>query len=132
MESWEISSELERLERLLASGPRPVPSAALRQRVLGDVQGELCGRARLRRWRFAAAFAATVLMALGLSLGVMQASGFALQQDRSPPTLSEIAWRLQQISPGLSREESLRQASLRQIGVEASGATLLSDLLPGT
>lgn len=127
MESAPLSLELERVERLLTRGPRPVPSAALRQRVLSGVRSELRSNRILPRWRFAAAFAASVLLALSLLLGVLQANVFAKQHE-SPPSLHEIAWRLQQLSPDLSREESLRQAVLRQIGADVGCQTPLGDI----
>ena len=116
------------MERLLLREPAAEPSAALRRRVLDDVRSELrqCVldgvRSELRReqerakWRFAAAFAATLLVGLGLSLGVLQATSFALQQRESTPTLSDIAWQLQQLSPQISATDSRHQAMLRQIG----------------
>jgi hypothetical protein len=68
MEDGRQPPELDRLERLLASGPRPEPSPALRERVLN---GALC---RLRRqqmlllaWASAATVAATVLLSVGFS-----------------------------------------------------------------
>ena len=103
MEDSQFPPELERLERLLTCGPRPEPSAALRRRVLGGVQSELRSERIWPKWRFAAAFAATILVGLSLSLGVLQATGFAVQQRQSPRSVYEVARRLQQLSPGLSR-----------------------------
>jgi hypothetical protein len=128
VESFQLPPELEQLERLLASGPRPEPPAALRRRVLGSVGFELHRESLSPRWRFAAAFAATLLVGLGLSLGVLQATSFALQPRPSPPSVYEIARRLQELSPALSREESLRQATLRQIAAEAGGRTPLGEI----
>jgi hypothetical protein len=126
---------------------------ALRSRVLADVKSELAkpelakselisselvrselaksdlARTRhLPAWRFAAAIAVTLLVGLGFSLCIMQTTAFGLQRRESPLSLDEIAMRLQQLSPGLSRQESLRQAALRQIGVEANGQTPLGDV----
>jgi hypothetical protein len=128
MEHLQLSPELERLERLLVGGPRPEPSAALRRRVLGGVKSELRSERILPRWRFAAAFAATLLVGLSLSFGVLQATSFALQQRELSPSVYEVARRLQQLSPGLSREESLRQAVLRQISAEVSCRTPLGEI----
>ncbi len=123
-----LPPELERLERLLAHGPRPEPSTALRRRVLSEVRSELRSERVLPPWRFAAAFAATLLVGLSLSRGVLHTTGFALQQAESPPSVYEIARRLQQLSPGLSRKESLRQAVLRQMGAETNDQTPLGDI----
>lgn len=128
MENSQLPPECEEVERLLACGPRPEPSAALRRRVLGSVQSELRRERISAKWRSASAFAAALLVALGLSLGVLQATSFALQQRESPPSVFEVARRLQLLSPGLSREDSLRQATLRHIGAEASGGTPLGDV----
>lgn len=128
MEDSQLPPELEGLQRFLACGPRPEPSAALRRRVLGRVQSELHRERTARNWQFAAAFAATLLVGLSLSLGVLHASSFALHQRESPPSVFEVARRLQVLSPGLSREDSLRQATLRHIGAEVSGRTTLGDV----
>ena len=128
MEDLQLPPELERVERLLACGPRPEPSAALRRRVLGGVRSELRSGPFYPRGGLPAAFAATLLVGLGLSLGVLQATGFALQQRESPPSVYEVARRLQQLSPGLSREESLRQAAIRHIGAEVSRQTPLGEI----
>jgi hypothetical protein len=129
MEELNLPPELERLERLLACGPRIEPRAALRRRVLGGVRSELRSERVLPKWRFAVAFAATLLVGISLSLHVLQATGSALQQREVPLSVDEIAWRLQQLSPGLSRGESLRQAVLRHIGTEANCQTSLGDIL---
>jgi hypothetical protein len=128
VENLQLPPELERLERFLACSPRPEPSAALRRRVLSGMRSELRSERILPIWRFAAAFAATLLVGLSLSLGVLQATSFALQQCDLSPSVSEVARRLQQLSPGLSREESLRLAVLRHIGAEASRQTPLGEI----
>jgi hypothetical protein len=128
MANWQLPPELGRLERHLACGPRPEPSAALRGRVLSDVRSRLRRERFLARWRFVAACAATLLVGLGLLLGVLQATVFALQPRDAPLSVCEIARRLQQLSPRLSREESLRQAVLRRIGAEVSGQTSPGDI----
>jgi len=141
MENSQQPSELDSLERLLTRGPRPMPSAELRQRVLDGVRSELRRnmfdviRMELRRehirskWRFAAAFAATILVSLTISLGVRHSVRHSLSNNASPPTIDDVAWRLQQISPKLSDEESLLQASLRQIGSDPKSPTTLGDIL---
>jgi hypothetical protein len=128
MEELHLPAELERLERLLANGPRPQPSAALRRRVIGRMRCELHSERVLPTWRVAAAFAATLLVGLSLWLGVLQATTVAMQQRDEPPSIEEIARRLRQLSPTLSRPESLRQAVLRQIGAEANCGTPLGDI----
>jgi len=141
MSEIQLPVDLERVERLLLREPPAEPSAALRRRVLDDVRSELRQsvleglRAELRReqrrskWRFAVAVAATLLVGLGLSLSVLQATSFALQQREFPPTLSDIAWQIQQISPQVSKRDSRQQAMLRQIGDDASCGTAVNKLL---
>ena len=82
--------------------------------------------------RFAAAFAAIVLLAMGLSLGVRQATAAAWQQRESPISIATVARQLQTLSPGLSREQSLRLAASRHIGAEAGGQTPLGRYTCGT
>lgn len=118
MDELQLPPELEQLERLLASGPQPSP--ALRERVLRRMRGELRleRRTRMRTvpaWRAAAAFAATLLVAMTLWMGVLQATAIATQHVQTPPSLEEIAQQLRQLSPTLSQPEALRQAFLRQI-----------------
>ena len=137
--SWQ--PEPDPLERMLARDPRPLPSPELRGRVLEGVRAELRKnmlqviRMELRRqriqskWRFAAAFAATILVCLSVSLGVMHAARRTLAQNEAPPSLDDVAWRLQQISPQLTKEESLLQAKWRQISVEGNEQATLGDLL---
>jgi hypothetical protein len=141
MENSQRPPELDPIERMLTSGPRPFPSEELRRRVSDSVRAELRKnmfdviRMELRRnnirskWRFAAAFAATIAVCLIITLGVMRETRHSLRQSQSPQTLDDVAWRLQQISPELSKEESLIQASLRQIGTNAESSTTLGDIL---
>ena len=124
----------------MTRGPRSFPSQELRQRVLDGVRLELRRkmfdviRLELRRehirskWRFAAAFAATIMVCLSVSLGVMHATRHSLSQNQSP-SIDVVAWRLQQISPGLSQEESVIQAKLRQVSAETSGPITFSDIM---
>jgi hypothetical protein len=58
---------------------------------------------------------------MGLSLGALQATASAWQQRESPRSIAMVASQLQQLSPGLSRKQSLRLAALRHIGAEANG-----------
>jgi len=144
MENSRLSPELERLERLLACGPQPEPSTALRQRVLDDVRAELRQRVldslrmELRREqkrsnrRFAAACAATLLAGVSLSLGLMHAAGLALQPPASTPTVYDVARQLQQLSPEVSQKNSFVQATLRQIGAEASCGEILNNIFAET
>jgi hypothetical protein len=129
MEDLQLPPELERLEHFLARGPRARPSAALRQRVMADVRSELHRRVVVPKWRFVAAFAATFLMGVSLSLAVAQATSIALQPRESAPSLREVAKRIRHLSPDLSPEESVRRAMLLEIAARAGCRTSLSDKL---
>jgi hypothetical protein len=142
MDHLHLPSELERVERLLARAPRPEPLTALRRRVLDDVHEELrhCVLHRLRAEllreqrrasrRLAAACAAALLVAVGLSLGVMHAAGVPLKTPASAPSVADVAWQLQQLSPQISQRDSLLQATLRQVGPDAGCGDLLKNLFP--
>jgi hypothetical protein len=137
MENSRLAPELERVERLLACGPRAAPSPALRRRVLDSAQAELRQRmlnqlrTALRREekrsvrRFVAACAATLLIGAGFVFGV--AHGGRFTADASSPTVYDIARQLQQFSPEVSRKDLLVQAALRHIGSDASCDEILNN-----
>jgi hypothetical protein len=118
MEEIRLPRDLRPIERLLTSEPRPEPSAALRWRVLNQVQAELRRDRPTPRWRFAVAIAATLLVALSLSVAAIQRARSFLGPREVPPTIGNVAWQLRQVSPTLSKEESLRQAALRHVTVQ--------------
>ena len=115
-----LPPEFDSLERCLARGPRLRPPAALRSRVLGGVRSELWRQYLVAKCRFAAASAAMVLVVMGLSLSALQTTAAAWQHE-SPVSIAKVASQLQELSPGLSREQSLRLAALRHVGAEATG-----------
>src|SRR3974377_1607886 len=102
MEDQPLPYEMERVERLLSRDPRPVPSAAMRRRVLGGVQSQLRRDRMLPKFRFALAFVGRFFLAMNLLLGVLGSNSFALQPSEPNPSVSEVARRLQELSPGLS------------------------------
>jgi hypothetical protein len=144
MDNSQFPAELERVEHILTCAPRPEPSAALRQRVLDDVREELrhCMLHRLRiellrqqkrsSRRIAVACAASFLLAVGLSIGVMHAAGVALRRPTSAPTVADVARRIQQLSPQMSERDSLLQATLRQVGPEAACGDILKNAFADT
>jgi hypothetical protein len=129
MENAQLPPELDPLKCILACGPQPAPSAALRQRVLAGVRSELHRQHRRSKWRLAAACAATLLMSLSLSVGAGEATSFVLQQRESPLSVNEVARRLRQLAPEISQEKSLHLAMLRHISVESGGSTALDHFL---
>ncbi len=140
MDNSQFPAELERVEHVLACAPRAEPSAVLRRRVLDDVREELrhCVLHRLRvellreqkrsSRRFAVACAASFLVAVGLSIGGMHAAGVALKPPASAPTVADVAWQIQQLSPQISEKDSLLQATLRQVGPEAACGDILKNV----
>jgi hypothetical protein len=144
MDNPQFLQDIERVERLLTLGPRSEPSLALRQRVLDDVRAELHRclldrlRVQLRREqkrasrRFAVACTATILVAVGLSIGVMHAAGVALRSSASVPSVTEVAWQLQQLSPEISQRDSVLQAAIRQVGPEATCGDILKNIFAET
>jgi hypothetical protein len=139
-----LPSELERVERLLACAPRPEPSLALRRLLLGEIHEELrhCVLHRLRAEllrgqrrasrRLAAACATALLLVVGLSAGIMHAAGVPLKPPASAPSVVDVAWQLQQLSPQLSEKDSLLQAALRHVGPDAACGDVLKNLFTDT
>jgi hypothetical protein len=115
MADMRLPREMERVERFLTAGPRPEPSAALRWRVLSQVQYELREDRSRSQQRWAVAIAATLLIGVSVSMAAFLRSVAPLRKNEAPPTVDTVAWRLQQVSPNLSREEALRQALLRNV-----------------
>jgi hypothetical protein len=62
--------------------------------------------------------------------GVLQATIVNAHNRQTPPSVDQVAGRLQNLSPGLSREESLRQANLRYITGGMSGSCHFGDVFP--
>ena len=127
MEKLELPAELEQVERLLMHGRRPMPSVALRQRVFGDVRSELHRRRSRTNWRFAAAFAATLL--LGLWFAAAHATCFALQQRSASSPIRELAVQIRRLTPDISPEEAVRRAMLVEIASQVGCRTPLCDQL---
>jgi hypothetical protein len=111
----------------LAGGPKPRPSMAFRQRVLDDMASELRRSRRQQSWRLVASIAASFLLCVSVSLITAQATGFALRQSDSGPSVYEIAGRIQRLLPDISPEESLRRATLLEIAARAGHGTPLGD-----
>lgn len=124
MEDLELTPELERVERLLASQQPPVPSPSLRYRVLSDAWSELRSKRKTRRWRALSACAAVLFVAIGLLAAFLQATVVGARDAQPSLSVDQVAGRLQSLSPGLSREESLRQANLRYITGDMTGSHL--------
>ena len=126
-----VSDEFRRLERLLAGGPRPVPPATLRRRVLSGVRRELrSGRIRSLR-RAAAALAAVLLVEFGLTAAAVQATNSMFLPRFHNPSVHVVAQQIRRLSPELPPEESLRRAALLQIAAEVGCPTPLSRVLAG-
>ena len=144
MEESRLPTDLERIERFLSRGPKPMPSPALRQRVLAgfhaamrkeildESRSELQHEQKRSTWQLGAAIAASLLIGAGLTAGIIRLAVSAMPQHDANYTVGEVADRLQRISPQTSREGALRQAAWRQIGVQAGceanlGSKILDD-----
>jgi hypothetical protein len=116
MEAWQLSAELEELERALAARPLPGPSARLRQKVRGDVRRRALPERRRSRWRFAVTVAAAALFWLNLSLAATRVTDFGLRRNGPGESIEAACRQLKRLVPELSAEESRRQAILLRAG----------------
>jgi hypothetical protein len=123
----ELPHELQCIEGMLISAPRPEPSVVLRDRALRGMRRQFRRDTRWVRWRLAAAVAATVLVELTLSLAAVRATASVLPLRWSSPSVHEVARRVQELTPDISPEESLRRATLIQIGAVVGCRTQLGD-----
>lgn len=143
MTDEQLPSELERLEQELVARSRPMPSAALRQRVLDELRVELASpvesvdvdgrrgrhadptafgnknelRPRQQKgslWAFAAGLAAVALLWLNLSMSATQATDFHLRIDGDGQSIDTVLAELQQLVPELSDRDARREAILLQ------------------
>lgn len=117
------------MERLLTRGRRPMPSAALRRRVLGDMRSELHGWRSRPNWRSAVAFAATFLLGVSLWLAAAHATCFALQGRSVSSPIREIAVQIRRLTPDIAPEEAVRRAMLVEIASQVGCRTPLGDQL---
>jgi hypothetical protein len=116
MEAWQLSAELQELERALAGRPLPEPSAHLRQKVLGDVRRRLPADRGKARWQFAVAVAAMVLLWLNLSLAATRTTDCGLRLGGLGQSIETACRQIEQLVPELSPEQSRRQAILLRAG----------------
>ena len=108
----ELPDNLADLERHLAARPFAEPNAALRQRVLTSVRGELASETK-SRWRYAATLAAAVLLGANLSLSAAL-NGSWPHDSFNADDLDATAARLRQLDSEMSEQEARRQALLLQ------------------
>ena len=125
MEEWQLSAELQELERALAGRPLPGPSAHLREKVLGDVRRRPPPDRGKTRWQFAVAVAATVLLWLNLSLAATRATDCGLRPGGPGQSIETARRQIEELLPELSPEQSRRQAILLRAG---SALVLCPDL----
>jgi len=103
MEEPELVTLENELRRLLAAAPAP----RLRERVARRVEDEL-RRARLGDWiGYAATVAAILVLGMNLSWSVCRATTQPWRAGESAPI---SAAGIEQLVPGISRREALRQA----------------------
>ena len=116
MGNWQLTPELERLERDLAVRPRLEPSAEWQQWLMHSVRSELRRAQSNTRWAFALAVAATVLVWLNLSLSATQATDCGFAPIELKESIAAVAQEIRQLLPELSAEEAMRQAILLRAG----------------
>jgi len=116
MDQWQLSTELQELERALAGRPLPGPSAELRQKVLGDVRRRVPSERGRSRWRFAVAVAAGVVFWLNLSLVATRATDFGFRQNVPGESIETTCRQIERLLPELSPREVRRQAILLRAG----------------
>jgi hypothetical protein len=116
MDDWQLSPDLEQLERALSGRWRPQPSVGLGQRVLGEVRAQLRRERPRSRWRFAVAVAAAVLVWLNLSFSATHATDYGLRRSGQGETLEATSARIRQLLPELSEQEARQQAALLRAG----------------
>jgi hypothetical protein len=114
MDSEDLQTEFERLERALARGVAGVPPGALRQRVMSGVQAELHRPAAHNGWWTLAAMVWAAFLWANLSLSAVNRTSF------SPPEplqrAEQVAARINQALPEISAQEARRQALLLDVG----------------
>ena len=111
MDDFSLPPELEELQHELAIRPTPVPSEALRRRVMADIQAELQVRTvvsatsttvssetdsngEMPAWQFAAAVAVVVAFWFNLSLSASQATDYGLRIEEERPVPSAMIRQL--------------------------------------
>ena len=115
METPQLPPELKRLERLVAERDRPEPSADLKERVLRSVEAELL-QAELPPqpvagwWAFAAAAAASMVLAFNLSLSAARATSYDLRLAAGPQSLDASLRQIRELLPELSHREAIPYA----------------------
>jgi len=116
MDEWQLSAELEELERTLAGRQLPEHSADLRQRVLGDVWRRVPSEQRRSRWRFAVTVAAGVMFWLNLSLVATHATDCGFRTSVPGEPIETTCEQIEKLCPELSPREARRQAILLRAG----------------
>ena len=116
MEEWQLSAELQELERALAGRALPGPSAHLREKVLGDVRRRVSSERGKERWQFAVAVVATVLLWLNLSLAATRTTDCGLRLGGPGESIETACRQIEQLLPELSPQQSRRQAILLRAG----------------
>jgi hypothetical protein len=121
VDEMRLPEDLAALERELAARPRPRPTGALRERVMGEVRGALARDAvrtsrRLTGWEFAAALAAAVMLWMNLSMIAASDTRLDLRASRANGTEVSVA-ALRELVPGLSEQEARREVTRLGLGL---------------
>lgn len=109
-----LPDDLAALERALAERSAPDPAPTLRKQAMAAVRRELGGQRNGRQplWRWLAASAAAVLVAMNFSTSVINNMDWRLARSAEPVGVDAAARQLQALAPGLSPADARRHALL--------------------
>jgi hypothetical protein len=117
MNDDELSPELARLERELATRPRASPDASLRRRILAATSQSIpTGVTPMSMTEFAVATAAAVLLFANLSMSLANQTDCGLTRSLGTNRLDASALEIAQIMPDISPREAFQLALPLQCG----------------
>jgi hypothetical protein len=118
MNDDELSPELARLERELATRPRASPDPSLRQRILAATSQRIpSGVTPMSMMEFAIATAAAVLLFANLSMSLANQTDYGLARSLDRNQLDASALEIAQIMPDTSPREAFQLALPLQHGL---------------
>ena len=125
METPQLPSDLENLEKLLADRERPEPSADLKQRVIRRVEAELsCAKLAPNHtngwWAFVAVTAASLVLLLNFSMSAVRATDHDLRLGVNVQEYDDSVRQIREMLPELSDREVMRHAVAIQAGSSLS------------
>lgn len=116
MKDWRLPDDLDSFERQLQSRPRETLPDGLRGRVMAGVEQALLRQRRESRWRWVATAAAGVCLWLNVSISASSNTVVPDIERVQPQPIQQLAREIEELAPGLSHGEAMRQAFLFQSG----------------